>query len=49
MKKLKLDVEQLAVEQFATVADEAEHTGTVLAHEASFWWSGCAQVHTCLC
>ena len=49
MKKLKLAVEELAVEQFQTESSEEQAAGTVQAHDASFWWSGCANVHTCLC
>lgn len=49
MKKVKLDLEQLAVEQFSTETPQEEHAGTVQAHDASYWWSGCANVHTCLC
>lgn len=43
MKKLKLDVEDLAVDQFPT-----EGTPFVQADESSKWWSGC-NVHTCYC
>ena len=49
MKKLKLDVEELAVEQFKTEAaeDEGQGEGTVQAYESK-WWSGC-NVSTCYC
>lgn len=43
MKKLKLNVEELAVDQFPT-----EGTSFVQADESSKWWSGC-NVHTCYC
>lgn len=43
MKKLKLNVDELAVDQFPT-----EGTPLVQADESSKWWSGC-NVHTCYC
>lgn len=50
MKKLRLEVEELAVEQFSTETVKEQDKGTVQAHEeASYGWSGCANVHTCLC
>lgn len=49
MKKLTLDLDALVVEEFSTDASQDEARGTVEAHDASFWWSGCANVHTCLC
>jgi hypothetical protein len=48
MKKLTLNVEELAVEQFSTEASAEQAKGTVEAHEASKWWSGC-NIHTCYC
>lgn len=42
MKKLKLDVEELAVEQFPTEA------AFVQAENETKWWSGC-NVGTCYC
>jgi hypothetical protein len=43
MKKLRLDVEDLAVESFAT-ADGADERGTVRGHEAT---EGCAVTESC--
>ncbi|HEY0017684.1 MAG TPA: hypothetical protein VGC13_15335 [Longimicrobium sp.] len=45
MKKLSLNVEELAVEQFAT---EDARKGTAEAFESSKWWSGC-NIGTCYC
>lgn len=48
MKKLQLNVEELAVEQFSTEAAVQQQEGTVQAHDATKEWSGC-NVHTCYC
>lgn len=49
MKKLKLDLEELAVEQFsAEVSTEEQGPGSVQGYDASKWWSGCG-AYTCLC
>ncbi len=48
MKKLKLNVEELTVEQFTTEVPEDEGAGSVQAYVATNWWSGCP-VHTCYC
>lgn len=48
MKKLSLNVEELAVDQFATSEAEKQPAGTVEAHDSSKWWSGC-NVGTCYC
>ncbi|HEX8245517.1 MAG TPA: hypothetical protein VF541_18540 [Longimicrobium sp.] len=34
MRKLKLEIEELAVETFEPAADESERAGTVRAHDA---------------
>jgi hypothetical protein len=47
MQKLQLNVEELAVEQFATQAADTRE-GTVHAHDASKEWSGC-NIFTCYC
>ncbi|HEX6039308.1 hypothetical protein [Longimicrobium sp.] len=44
MKKLQLNVEELAVEQFATAAADERKQG----YEASKEWSGC-NIFTCYC
>lgn len=44
MKKLKLNVEELAVDQFPTEAG----VSLVQADDSSKWWSGC-NIHTCYC
>lgn len=48
MKKLTLNVEELAVDQFATEAVSQERVWKADAAEATKWWSGCP-VHTCYC
>lgn len=49
MKKLRLDVDSLAVEQFATDAADEKGAAPAPMLEATKWWSGCPAVHTCLC
>ena len=51
-KKLDLDLDTLAVESFATTADEAEGRGTVHAHEIEPTppeYADCTCFHSCLC
>ena len=50
MKKLRLDVEELAVEQFSTEAVQEQGPGTVRGRddESSKPWTGC-NIHTCYC
>ena len=53
MRKLRLDVEELAVESFETLEERAER-GTVLGHARTYAWeyscdenNTCAQMMTC--
>ena len=48
MKKLTLNVEALAVEQFSTETVAQKEAGTVQGHEASKEGSGC-NIFTCYC
>jgi hypothetical protein len=48
MEKLRLDVDALRVDGFATVAPEAQREGTVLAHAATLKCTTlCTEIGSC--
>jgi hypothetical protein len=48
MKKLKLNVEELRVDGFATVASETRSEGTVLGHAATLRCTNfCTEIGSC--
>lgn len=48
MEKLKLNVEDLTVEQFSTETSGKQGAGTVEGYDSTHWYSGCP-VRTCYC
>lgn len=53
MRKLKLEVEALKVEEFPTTGDGAEERGTVRAYFTRKWeascYESCTNIADCLC